>query len=234
MNNVIEVLYSDICNLYGDNGNILLLEKYFGKDKIIYTGINDEPYFVNHRVKLIYLASMSENTEKIVINKLMPFKAKLEELIANNVHILLTGNALNVFSHKIIDKEEILGLGIIKVDVKRSMKKRINCHYAGIFKKFKVLGFKSQFTLNYSKDKKFLNTVLGFGNNYEDKNEGVKINNLYATNLLGPILVINPYFTKYLFEEMGYTKKLPHEKELIEAYDVRLKEYELLESESCK
>ena len=47
--------------------------------------------------------------------------------------------------------------------------------------------------------------------------------------LLGPILVINPYFTKYLFEEMGYKKQLPYEKELIKAYEVRLKEYELLE-----
>lgn len=226
---MIEILYGDICNLYGDNGNILLLEKYFGKDKIVHTGINDEPYFVNHKVKLIYLASMSENTEKIVISKLQPYKSKIKELIENNVYILLTGNALNVFSNKIIDNEETKGLGILKIDVKRSMKKRINCHYAGKFKKFKILGFKSQFTLNYSNDKKFLNTTLGFGNNYEDKNEGVKINNLYATNLLGPILVINPYFTKYLFEEMGYKKQLPYEKELIKAYEVRLKEYELLE-----
>ena len=226
---MIEILYGDICNLYGDNGNILLLEKYFGKDKIVRTGINDEPYFVNHKVKLIYLASMSENTEKIVISKLQPYKNKIKELIDNNVYILLTGNALNVFSNKIIDNEETKGLGILKIDVKRSMKKRINCHYAGKFKKLKILGFKSQFTLNYSNDKQFLNTTLGFGNNYEDKNEGVKINNLYATNLLGPILVINPYFTKYLFEEMGYKKQLPYEKELIKAYEVRLKEYEILE-----
>ena len=101
---MIEILYGDICNLYGDNGNILLLEKYFGKDKIVHTGINDEPYFVNHKVKLIYLASMSENTEKIVISKLQPYKNKIKELIENNVYILLTGNALNVFSNEKEDK----------------------------------------------------------------------------------------------------------------------------------
>ena len=95
----------------------------------------------------------------------------------------------------------------------------------------KILGFKSQFTYNYNHDKKFLKTILGFGNNLDDSNEGVKINNLYATNLLGPLLVINPYFTKYLFEEMGYTKKLPFEEELLRAYDFRLKEYEYLEQE---
>ena len=30
-------------------------------------------------------------------------------------------------------------------------------------------------------------------------------------------------------EEMGYKKQLPYEKELIKAYEVRLKEYEILE-----
>ena len=154
------------------------------------------------------------------------------KLIDDNVHILLTGNAMDVFSKKIIgDKKEIIGLGLINVEVKRNMKKRVNCHYSGLFNKMKILGFKSQFTYNYNHDKKFLKTVLGFGNNPEDLNEGVKINNLFATNLLGPLLVINPYFTKYLFEEMGYTKKLPFEEELINAYNVRLKEYEYLEQQ---
>ena len=229
---MIEILYSDICNLYGDNGNILLLEKYFGKDKVVYTSINEEPYFSHHKIKLLYLASMSEHTQEIVIEKLMPYKDKIQKLIDDNVHILLTGNAMDVFSKKIIgDKKEIIGLGLINVEVKRNMKKRVNCHYSGLFNKMKILGFKSQFTYNYNHDKKFLKTVLGFGNNPEDLNEGVKINNLFATNLLGPLLVINPYFTKYLFEEMGYTKKLPFEEELINAYNVRLKEYEYLEQQ---
>ena len=59
-----------------------------------------------------------------------------------------------------------------------------------------------------------------------EKQEGVLKNNFFGTNLLGPILILNPYFTKYLFSLLGYKKKLYLEKEMIEAYEERVKEYQ--------
>ena len=67
-------------------------------------------------------------------------------------------------------------------------------------------------------------TVIKEKNN--EKQEGVLKNNFFGTNLLGPILILNPYFTKYLFSLLGYKKKLYLEKELIEAYEERVKEYQ--------
>ena len=47
---MVEILYYDICNLYGDYGNIEYLEKCFGRKNIIYTNISEKPYFLNNTI----------------------------------------------------------------------------------------------------------------------------------------------------------------------------------------
>ena len=48
-----------------------------------------------------------------------------------------------------------------------------------------------------------------------------------GTYVLGPILVFNPDFTKYLLRLLGVKEpKLAFEKEAVEAYNIRLKEFE--------
>ncbi len=222
---MIEILYPEICNLYGDNGNILFLKQTFTDKKIIYTHIHDVPYFVNHKVKLIYIASVNDENLKLVINELSPYKEKLQTLINNNTHFLLTGTALNIFAKKIKnEKEQINGLGLINVNVIKE-KERKNCLYKGTVKNITILGFKSQFQIINSKEKALCQTNMGMGNNQKDPKEGIKKNNLYATSLLGPFLILNPIWTKELFKELSYHKKLPFEEELLDAYNQRLNEY---------
>ena len=40
----IEILFPEICNLYGDSGNVLFIEKNFPNAQIIKTKLNEEPY----------------------------------------------------------------------------------------------------------------------------------------------------------------------------------------------
>ena len=107
------------------------------------------------------------------------------------------------------------------------MKQRFNCLYVGEYNKLKIVGFKSQFTHSYGDNKKyFMKTIRGSGLNPHEEKEGIKMNNFYATYVIGPILVLNPYFTKFLLDSMGLKKyKMPFKKEMIEAYDARLKQY---------
>ena len=47
-----------------------------------------------------------------------------------------------------------------------------------------------------------------------------------ATYVIGPLLILNPLFAKYILKEMGVNNpKIKFEKEAIEAYKIRLKEY---------
>ncbi len=53
----IEVLFPEICNLYGDLQNIMYLKQCIENVEIINTSLNQEPYFVKEDVSLIYLGS---------------------------------------------------------------------------------------------------------------------------------------------------------------------------------
>lgn len=59
---VIEALYPEVCNLFGDTGNLRYLKLCLPQATFIETALNDEPYFVHHPVSMIYLGPMSEHT----------------------------------------------------------------------------------------------------------------------------------------------------------------------------
>ena len=101
----IEILYSEVCNLYGDRGNITLLESCFDKKDFVYTSLNDEPYFVKHDVAFIYMGPMSESVEEKVITALKPYHNRIKELIDNKKVFLFVGNALEVLGKEIITEE---------------------------------------------------------------------------------------------------------------------------------
>ena len=93
----------------------------------------------------------------------------------------------------------------------------------------KIVGFMSQFAKSYGDNSKnyLFKALRGPGLNDESKFEGVRINNFMGTYVLGPILVFNPDFTKYLLRLLGVKEpKLAFEKEAVEAYNIRLKEFE--------
>ena len=60
---VIEALYPEVCNLFGDTGNLRYLKLCLPQATFIETALNDEPYFVHHPVSMIYLGPMSEHTQ---------------------------------------------------------------------------------------------------------------------------------------------------------------------------
>ena len=62
------------------------------------------------------------------------------------------------------------------------------------------------------------------GINISTKYEGVQKNNLIGTCILGPILIVNPLFTKELLKTMGVENpKLAFEEEVMAAYNERLR-----------
>lgn len=103
----VEILYPELCNLYGDRGNIDYLRRCLPAD-YHQTHIGDEPWFVQHEVDLIYLCSMTERSQERVIRALTPYRERLAELMAAGKHFLLTGNAMEVFGKTIWDGEKTI------------------------------------------------------------------------------------------------------------------------------
>ena len=225
----IEVLYPELCNLNGDLGNIRYLEQCLPDAKSIYTSILDTPLFVETDVNIIYMGPMSEDTQELVLKKLKPYKKRIKQLIDGGTIFLITGNALDLFGNYIKDEnKKIECLKIFDFYVERNMFGRHNSLCLGEFDDIEMVGFKSQFTWTYGNNSNnyFIKVIRGYGINKESKYEGIHVNNFFGTNLLGPILIMNPYFTKHIMKLLGIKKpKLKFEKETIDAYDQRLKEF---------
>ena len=68
----IEVLFQEVCGLYGDSQNPAYLQATLPDAKIIYTELPDTPYFVDNDPDMIYIGTMTEITQRRVIEKLRP------------------------------------------------------------------------------------------------------------------------------------------------------------------
>ena len=227
----IEVLFPEICNLYGELGNVSFLKKSCPEIEVVETSLKDEPLFVTEQPALIYMGTMTENSQLIVLEKLRQYKERIVELIENGCRFLITGNALEIFGNAIEDKDGTVVecLGIFDTVAKRDMMDRFNSLYIGSFGETKIVGYKSQFTHSWWGENAeiigLFSTERGPGLNPDIKEEGIRKNNFMGTYIIGPILVLNPPFAKYILKECGIETPLAFEEEAMDAYEARVKEY---------
>lgn len=229
----IEVLYPEYMNLYGDNGNIRYLEQSINSLKVLYTGLNDQPKFLKMKIDMLYLGPCTENNQEEIASLLMQYKQPIKDLIESGVTVLATGNALELFGKYIekVDGSKIKGLGIFNIYAKRVANYRHNELCLGKTKdNHEVVGFKNQMSHLYGKDKKyFLKMMLGSGRNIDSDIEGISYKNFIGTYMLGPVLPLNPYFTKNLIKKFNDKDiKLSFEEDAIKAYEIRLEEFKKL------
>ncbi|MBQ4105463.1 MAG: hypothetical protein IJC86_03645 [Clostridia bacterium] len=225
----LELLYPQICNLYGDLFNIKYLASCSSDINVTETLITDTPLFMSEDVDMIYLGAMSENSQQLVINALRPYRERIAELIDKGTVFLCTGNATEVFGKYIEtdEKEQIEALSIFDVYSVRRMMKRHNSNFMGKFEDMNIVGFKSQFTMMYgdNSDMYFSKAEKGIGINPDTMFEGIRKNNFFGTYLIGPLLILNPDFTEYLLRLTGVSNyTLPHCEQLINAYNRRVEE----------
>lgn len=226
----IEILYGEVCNLFGDSGNISYLKASLPEATWINTKLNDTPYFAQHDVDMIYLGSGTENIQKRVIEKLMPYKDRIKDLIAAGKVILITGNMTDILCRTIDygngDKTDAMGL--VPLDVKVEFKNRHNSLFLGKFQDMDIVGFNSRFSHAYGdiSGMEFMQVERGIGINKETMSDGIRINNLYATQTIGPLLPLNPPFTKYIMNILKAENTTPAFWDVsMEAYNQRLSEY---------
>ncbi len=227
---VIEILFDEVCNLFGDGQNSVYLKATLPDAEFIYTSLTDEPYFVNNDPDIIYMGGMSEAVQRRVIQKLMPHKARIEELIDKNVPFLATGNAGEIFCREIdyvTEGVKTEGLGIFDLTVKTDLFKRYNGKFLGEFNGMSIVGFKSQFSFIYGDNSQnyFAKVLRGDGINKESKLEGMRKNNLICTHVTGPILPLNPLFCEYFISLTGTEVQAAFKDAAMDAYQNHLKEF---------
>ena len=211
----IAYLYYDFLNLYGESGNIKIIDNILKynkiKHEILYLSLDDELDFANY--DLVYIGSGTEENQKIALKHLMKYHEDIKKYIEDNKFMLVTGNSVDIFGKKIIDDAEYAGLGVFDYTITRGKRKMEEVYLDGEITKHKILGFINN------------NSYIDEVNFPLFKNEGVKYNNFYATYILGPILVRNPDFVKYFLNNLT-GKKLKYDLKLeTKAYNEFVKNF---------
>lgn len=226
----VEILFNEVCSLMGDGQNAKYLQATIPEAQFIYTPLTDVPYFVKANPDMIYIGSMTEATQRRVLEKLLPYKERILELIEAGIPILATGNAAELFTKKITYVTENLeaeGLGIFDLTVKTDLFRRYNGKTLGTCENTTIVGFRSQFSVlnGNNEDCYFLKCTRGIGINKDTTLEGMRKNNLICTQILGPILPLNPEFCEYLIGLAGKKVTAAYKDAATAAYIQRLKEF---------
>jgi len=226
----IEILYPEVCNLYGDLMNAEYLRRCVPETTVIRTSLKSRPAFLDQKVDLVTVCSMSERAQILARDALKPHLEALEAKIEEGLPFLVTGNALELFIREIQDADgaKTPMLGLFDLTARRDMEKRYNALYLGKFEDMDIVGFKSQFGHAYEgRDvPPLFETARGAGRNPGEKGEGIRYKNFMATYVLGPLLILNPPFARYMLGLLGEgDRPLAFEKAAMDAYQLRLNEF---------
>lgn len=224
----IELLYPEVCNLFGDLMNVEYLTRCTDA-QVVRTSLKEAPRFVSEKIDLVYMGSVTERGQELARDAFAPYLEALKKRTAEGGVTLITGNALEIFGEYITedDGHDIPMLGLFPTHAERHLMKRFNGMFLGKFEDLTIVGFKSQFGHSYGEVERGLFEVTrGTGLNPAEKWEGIREGNLMATYLIGPLLVMNPYFTKYLLKLLGVSEpKLAFEEAAIDAYNDRVRDF---------
>ncbi len=199
-------LYADIMNLYGEYGNIKVLEhalKLNNINVLVEKKTVDDELLLND-YNMIYIGCGTEKNQEKVLEHLKKYKDDIKKYIENNGIILATGNSYEMFGKQICEKE---ALGIFDFYVERT-KDRITSDviYQSKCIENEIVGFVNKMSNITHNLNPFFKVCFGIGENENNDYEGVQYKNFYGTYVLGPLLARNPYFLKYIVEKLAKKK----------------------------
>ncbi len=191
---VVKILhwYYDIMNLYGEYGNIKIIEKHL-QDQGVQSIIDKKT--VNEHINLdeydfIYIGAGTEDNQTFVMNDMKKYAEALKKYIDSEKVALFTGNSYEMLGKK-INEEEALGIFDFETKI---LEDRITSDviYKSKFFKNRAVGFVNKMTNVTHNLNPLFEVEFGVGENQNNDTEGIKYKNLYGTHLTGPLLVRNP------------------------------------------
>lgn len=230
-------MYYDILNLYGENANtrsiVYNLKLNNIKVKVDYRSLREQINFDNYDI--VYIGSGAEDNLKLVLDDIMKRKKELTKYINSNGYLILTGNAMTLFGKYIDTKEEKIDtLGIFDYHVeylKDSAYKNpatdravgeVNAKCS--FIKEKIIGFQNRCDLVHNVKTPLFETEEIYSNDLKSNGEGFAYKNVYASHIIGPLLIRNPYFLDYILDKICKEKNLKY-KSLDETSKTAYKKY---------
>ena len=235
---IINWMFPDVLDLYGDRGNIMALERLgrrLGFDVVI------------RRVESFSAAGEADfsvfcSGDLDVVSSLARDKSGIENLLAGSKKILVFGTTGALFGGETVrlSRPGFCGLGLLDAEIKERPAYLVNFKYpAGndylleLDAEYAKEGFDcasgvylKSVTVNAAPEvKPFAKVLFGLDNTGELEHagfDGAVFGNVIWTNLLGPALVKNPWLTLSLIEKVT-GKHFPIDEEMREFWEFELK-----------
>lgn len=203
-------LYYDLMNTYGDRGNIIVLKKRCEwrniQVKILNVSIESDPNELN-LCDIIFMGGAQDTQQEIVNEDLFKNKGEiLRNKIDSGTPGLYICGAYQFLGKYYIttDGKNLPGIGIFPCFTRNSNQERLigNIAIKESLNGQTIVGFENHGGRTYLDDPKmaFGNVLRGFGNNGEDKTEGIVYKNSIGSYLHGPILPKNPELADLLIK----------------------------------
>ena len=191
-------LYPDYMNLYGDNGNVRIMERRLkdqGFEVEIASGTITDPKIEISGADFVYMGSGYETNRNYAADHLKRSLDDLKKAIDDGVPMLFTGNSYDILGKGIITSDFSLveGLGIFGYTFKDSIRKR----YTGDViledpeTKEQYVGFVNRAGIPEEFEDFAFDAVKVIGEVPIEK-DGIRRNNLLGISLIGPVLLKNP------------------------------------------
>lgn len=204
-------LFADLCNLYGDYGNVCALKRSLenkGQNvEIEYQSIDDEIDVSG--ADFVFIGSATERNQKVALEYLQSYKDNIKTALDNGTVILATGNSFEIFGQSVTDCDGIKHEGLSffpyeTVEGKERIVTESLC--TTLLCGGDIIGFVNKASLTTGATSPLFDVKQGSGNSKDDNKEGVHYGNFYGTHLIGPVLIRNPQLCEY-FADMLIKKQ---------------------------
>lgn len=230
-------LYYDLLNLYGENANTRSIKYNLELNKIKVNidlkSLNDEIDF--NKYDLIYIGSGSEDNMKLALQDILKRKKEIKKFIESNKYLILTGSSMDLFGKHIKtldDKLDALNIFdyyteyLTETNLKNAAKNRVVGEIKATTDLINetIIGFQNRCDLVHNIKTPLFKTQTQYSNDLTNEEEGFTYKNVYATHIIGPLLIRNPYFTDYILTKLCNDKNLKY-KSLDETAKTAYKKY---------
>ena len=204
-------LFADLCNLYGDYGNVgglkRALENKGQNVEVEYRSIDDEIDVSG--ADLVVIGSATERNQKVALEYLQGYKDNIKAALDNGTVILATGNSFEMFGQSVTDCDGVKheGLSFFPYETVEGKDRIVTDSLCGTsLCGGDIIGFVNKASLTTGATSPLFDVKQGSGNGKDDSEEGVHYGNFYGTHLIGPVLIRNPQLCEY-FADMLIKKQ---------------------------
>ena len=204
-------LYPRDMNIYGDEGNVLVikrrLEWYGYEPEIIRYNVGDK---FPDAVDIVIGGGGQDSGQEKIHADLLTIGDKLRDLAENGVPMLVVCGLYQLFGHyfQTLEGKKLDGINLLDITTIGKTERLIGNIVTDSEEFGSIVGYENHSgqTFLHEKTKPFAHVRFGAGNNSSDGQEGARYKNVIGTYLHGSILPKNPQVADFLIKT-AVTKK---------------------------